>query len=264
MLPEINIGPLSIKTFGLSFGLAFVACGAGATVAKHGNRSLSSKSGSAEALAELGFNLEATPETIGRSIREAGLGFMFAPMHHAAMRHVGPSRVELGTRTIYNLLGPLSNPAGVRRQVVGVFAPEWVEPLAHVLAALGSEHAWIVHGDGLDELTTSGTTQVAELKDGKVTTFELTPEAVGLPRVSAEALKGGDPKANAAALREVLDGARNAYRDIAVLNAAAGLVVAGIASDLSEGIAMSVESIDSGRAREVVAKASRLSRGEAL
>jgi anthranilate phosphoribosyltransferase len=188
---------------------------------------------------------------------------MFAPAHHAAMRHVGPTRVELGTRTIFNLLGPLSNPAGVKRQVAGVFAPEWVEPLAHVLKALGSEHVWVVHGDGLDELTTAGTTQIAELKNGVISTFSLTPEEVGLPRVGIEDLKGGDPKSNAQALREVLDGAKNAYRDIACLNAAAGLVVAGLAADLSQGLEQASASIDSGKAKAVAEKTAALSRGEA-
>jgi anthranilate phosphoribosyltransferase len=255
----VGTGGDNSGSYNVSTCAAFIAAGAGATIAKHGNRSLSSKSGSAEALAELGFNLDATPAVIGRCIKYGGLGFMFAPMHHAAMRHVGPSRVELGTRTIFNLLGPLSNPAGVRRQVVGVFAPEWVEPIAHVLNALGSQNVWVVHGDGLDELTTSGETQVAELKDGKVTTFSLTPEDVGLPRVSIDALKGGDPKHNAAALRTVLEGEKNAYRDIACLNAAAGLIVADMAADLSEGLEKAAESIDSGRAKAVVEKVARLS-----
>jgi len=258
----VGTGGDNSGTYNVSTCAAFVAAGAGATVAKHGNRSLSSKSGSAEALAELGFDLDAKPQTIGRCISEGGLGFMFAPAHHAAMRHVGPSRVELGTRTIFNLLGPLSNPAGVTRQVVGVFAPEWVEPLAHVLNALGSEHVWVVHGDGLDELTTAGTTQVAELKNGAVSTFSLTPEEVGLKRVGIEDLRGGDPIANAAALREVLDGAKNAYRDIACLNAAAGLIVAGLADDLADGLNKSAVSIDSGKAKAVAEKTAALSRGE--
>jgi len=260
----VGTGGDNSGSYNVSTCAAFIACGAGATVAKHGNRSLSSKSGSAEALAELGFDLDAKPDTIGRCIAEGGLGFMFAPMHHAAMRHVGPTRVELGTRTIFNLLGPLSNPAGVKRQVVGVFAPEWVEPLAHVLKALGSEHVWVVFGDGLDELTTAGTTQVAELKDGTISTFSLTPEEIGLPRVRVEDLKGGDPKANAQALREVLHGARNAYRDIACLNAAAGLVVAGLAEDLSQGLEQASASIDSGKAKAVAEKTAALSRGETV
>jgi anthranilate phosphoribosyltransferase len=258
----VGTGGDNSGSYNVSTCAAFIAAGAGATIAKHGNRSLSSKSGSAEALAELGFDLDATPQTIGRCIAEGGLGFMFAPMHHAAMRHVGPSRVELGTRTIFNLLGPLSNPAGVTRQVAGVFAPEWVEPLAQVLNALGSEHVWVVYGDGLDELTTAGTTQVAELKNGVISTFTLTPEDVGLTRVDMADLKGGDPIANAAALREVLNGAKNAYRDIACLNAAAGLIVAGLADDLADGLRKAAESIDSGKAKAVAEKTAALSRGE--
>jgi len=258
----VGTGGDNSGSYNVSTCAAFIAAGAGATIAKHGNRSLSSKSGSAEALAELGFDLDATPQTIGRCIAEGGLGFMFAPMHHAAMRHVGPSRVELGTRTIFNLLGPLSNPAGVTRQVAGVFAPEWVEPLAQVLNALGSEHVWVVYGDGLDELTTAGTTQVAELKNGVISTFTLTPEDVGLTRVDIADLKGGDPIANAAALREVLNGAKNAYRDIACLNAAAGLIVAGLADNLADGLRKAAESIDSGKAKAVAEKTATLSRGE--
>ncbi|MCK5749276.1 anthranilate phosphoribosyltransferase [Oricola sp.] len=258
----VGTGGDNSGSYNVSTCAAFIACGAGAIVAKHGNRSLSSKSGSAEALAELGFDLDAKPDTIGRCIAEGGLGFMFAPAHHAAMRHVGPSRVELGTRTIFNLLGPLSNPASVKRQIVGVFAPEWVEPLAHVLKALGSEHVWVVFGDGLDELTTAGTTQVAELKNGMISTFSLTPEEIGLPRVGIEDLKGSDPKSNARALREVLDGEKNAYRDIACLNAAAGLVVAGLAADLSQGLTQAFASIDSGKAKAVAEKTAALSRGE--
>jgi len=260
----VGTGGDNSGSYNVSTCAAFIACGAGATVAKHGNRSLSSKSGSAEALAELGFDLDAKPDTIGRCIAEGGLGFMFAPMHHAAMRHVGPSRVELGTRTIFNLLGPLSNPAGVKRQVVGVFAPEWVEPLAHVLKALGSEHVWVVYGDGLDELTTAGTTEIAELKNGTISTFSLTPEEIGLPRVGIADLKGGEPKANAHALREVLDGAKNAYRDIACLNAAAGLVVAGLATDLSQGLEQAFASIDGGKAKAVAEKTAALSRNNTV
>lgn len=260
----VGTGGDNSGSYNVSTCAAFIACGAGATVAKHGNRSLSSKSGSAEALAELGFDLDATPDTIGRCIAEGGLGFMFAPMHHAAMRHVGPSRVELGTRTIFNLLGPLSNPAGVKRQVVGVFAPEWVEPLAKVLQALGSEHVWVVHGDGLDELTTAGTTQIAKLKNGAISTFSLTPEELGLPRVDLAALKGGNPKENAAALRGVLDGAENAYRDIACLNAAAGLVVAGLADDIAQGLEMAAAALDNGKAKAAAEKTAALSRGETV
>ena len=250
----VGTGGDASGSYNVSTCAAIIAAGAGARVAKHGNRSLSSKSGAADALAALGVNIEAAPETISRCIRETGLGFMFAPMHHAAMRHVGPSRVELGTRTIFNLLGPLSNPAGVRRQVVGVFAPQWVEPLAHVLKELGSTHAWIVHGDGLDELTTAGETQVAELKDGKVTSFTVSPEEAGFSRVAPGALKGGLPEENAAALAAVLAGEPGAYRDIACLNAAAGLVVAGLAGTLAEGARLAQAAIDDGRAASVLAR----------
>lgn len=173
---------------------------------------------------------------------------MFAPNHHAAMRHVGPTRVELGTRTIFNLLGPLSNPAGVKRQLVGVFSPQWVEPIAHVLKQLGAESAWVVHGDGLDEMTTAGTTHVAALEDGTVRTFVLTPEEAGLERASISDLKGGDGEHNGKALRAVLSGEKNAYRDIALFNAAGALVVAGKAAGMREGAAMAAEALDSGRA----------------
>lgn len=248
----VGTGGDNSGTYNVSTCAAIIAAGAGAKVAKHGNRSLSSKSGAADALAELGLNLEADATTIGRCITEANLGFMFAPMHHSAMRHVGPSRVELGTRTIFNLLGPLSNPAGVKRQVVGVFDPKWLLPLAEVLRELGSEHVWMVHGDGLDELTTAGTTQVVELKNGSISEFTLTHEDLGLPKADMSDLLGGDPKENAAALREVLAGAKNAYRDISCLNAGAGLVVAGIASDIKDGIAKAQAAIDSGAAAKVL------------
>src|SRR5277367_6803490 len=206
---------------------AFIVAGAGVPVAKHGNRALSSRSGSADVLTALGVKIDIGPDTIGACIRKAGLGFMFAPAHHPAMKHVGPTRVELGTRTIFNLLGPLSNPAGVRRQMVGVFSRQWVEPLAHVLRNLGSDRAYVVHGsDGLDEITTAGTTAVAALEDGAVRFFEIAPEDVGLARVKAEALRGGDAEANAEALKAVLEGIKGPYRDVAVFNAAAALVVA--------------------------------------
>ncbi|GGE44543.1 anthranilate phosphoribosyltransferase [Agaricicola taiwanensis] len=236
-------------SYNVSTCAAFIVAGCGVPVAKHGNRALSSKSGAADALAALGINLDLTPEQIGACIAEAGIGFMFAPNHHSAMRHVGPARTELGVRTIFNLLGPLSNPAGVRRQMVGVFSRQWVEPVAEVLRTLGSEAAWVVHGsDGLDEITTTGPTTVARLDGGGVTVEEISPEDVGLSRARAEDLKGGDGKHNADALRAVLEGARNAYRDIAVFNAAATLAVAGKAPDLVEGVRQAAESIDTGAA----------------
>lgn len=249
-------------SYNVSTCTAFVVAGTGIPVAKHGNRALSSRSGAADTLAALGVNIEIGPQRIGACIAEAGVGFMFAPAHHAAMRHVGPSRVELGTRTIFNLLGPLSNPAGVKRQLVGVFSPEWVEPLAHVLKELGAERAWVVHGDGLDEMTTAGTTRVAALEDGKVRTFDVAPEDAGLARVQTAELKGGDAEHNAHALRDVLSGAKNAYRDIVLLNAAGALIVAGKAKTLPEGVALAAESIDSGHAMETLTKLVQVSKDE--
>lgn len=245
----VGTGGDASGTYNVSTCAAFIVSGAGVPVAKHGNRALSSKSGAADTLAALGVNIELGPQQIARCIREAGVGFMFAPSHHSAMRHVGPSRVELGTRTIFNLLGPLSNPAGVRRQLVGVFAPEWVEPLAHVLKDLGAETAWVVHGQGLDEMTTTGPTLVAELKAGTVRVFEVSPSDAGLPLSTSEALKGGEAAQNAVALKAVLDGKAGAYRDIAILNAAGALVVAGKAGELAEAADMAAQSIDSGNAR---------------
>jgi len=239
-------------SYNVSTCAAFIAAGAGVRVAKHGNRALSSRSGAADTLTALGVNIEIGPERIGACIREAGVGFMFAPAHHSAMRFVGPTRVELGTRTIFNLLGPLSNPAGVKRQLVGVFAPEWVEPLAHVLKDLGAEAVWVVHGGGLDEITTAGSTRVAALEGGKVRSFEISPEEVGLARAKPGDLTGGDAAHNARALRSVLEGARNAYRDIALLNAGAALVVAGQAATVADGVAQAAAAVDDGRALGVL------------
>src|SRR6187455_2418101 len=203
----VGTGGDASGSFNISTCAALVVAGAGVPVAKHGNRALSSRSGAADVLAALGVNIELTPEGVSRCIKQAGIGFMFAPAHHPAMKNVGPTRVELGTRTIFNLLGPLSNPAGVKRQMVGVFSRQWLEPLALVLKNLGSESAWVVHGsDGLDEITLSGPTFVAALENGNIRTFEVTPEDAGLPRAGGDALKGGDAEANAAALREVLEG----------------------------------------------------------
>jgi anthranilate phosphoribosyltransferase len=236
-------------TLNISTAAAFVVAACGVPVAKHGNKAQSSKSGSADVLAALGVSIELDAEAVGRCIAEAGIGFMFAQRHHGAMRHVGPVRVEMGTRTIFNLLGPLSNPAGARRQLIGVFARQWLEPLAEVLKQLGSTKVWIVHGsDGLDELTTTGASHVAELANGRITTFTVEPEALGLARVDAAALKGDDPAANARALEDLLMGQTGAYRDIVVLNAAAALVVADKAADLKEGVAQAVAAINSGRA----------------
>ena len=237
-------------SWNVSTASAFVAAACGLPVAKHGNRALSSKSGSADVLMALGIKIDISPEKIAECIHEAGLGFMFAPAHHAAMKHVGPARVELGTRTAFNLLGPLSNPAGVKRQMTGVFAKAWVEPIARVLANLGTTAAWVVNGsDGLDEITVTGETHVAALKDGEISTFVVTPESVGLPRHPGDALKGGDAAHNAAALRALLEGAPGAYRDIVLMNAGAALVVADKAATLAEGVRLAAEAIDDGGAR---------------
>ncbi|WP_174801410.1 anthranilate phosphoribosyltransferase [Martelella limonii] len=244
----VGTGGDGAGTYNISTLAAIITAGAGVTVAKHGNRALSSRSGTADSLSELGVELDITPDVIEACLEEAGIGFMFAQKHHAAMRHVGPSRVELGTRTIFNLLGPLANPAGVRRQLLGVFSPEWVRPLAEVLRDLGSEKVWVVHGQGLDEITTTGETMVAELADGKVREFSLSPSDFGVAKVNLDALRGGDGKVNAAALRKVLSGEKNAYRDIALCNAAAALVVAGKADTLSDGMAIATEALESGRA----------------
>ncbi|PWB64810.1 MAG: anthranilate phosphoribosyltransferase [Bradyrhizobiaceae bacterium] len=245
----VGTGGDASGSYNISTCAAFVVAGCGVPVAKHGNRALSSRSGAADVLAALGVNIDLSPEAISQCIHEAGIGFMFAPAHHPAMKHVGPTRVELGTRTIFNLLGPLSNPAGVRRQMVGVFSRQWVEPLAVVLKNLGSERAYVVHGsDGLDEITTVGPTSVASLENGEVTTFEIVPEELGLARARSEELRGGEAEANAAALTDVLKGRKGPFRDVAMLNAAAALVVAGRARDLKDGVALAGRSIDSGEA----------------
>ena len=228
---------------------AFIVAGAGVPVAKHGNRALSSRSGAADVLSSLGVKIDIKPEHVGRCVKDAGIGFMLAPSHHPAMKNVGPTRVELATRTIFNLLGPLSNPASVKRQMVGVFSRQWVQPLAQVLKNLGAESIWVVHGsDGLDEITLAGPTFVAALENGNIRTFEVNPEEAGLPCCRSEALKGGDADTNAIALRKVLDGQPSPYRDVALLNAAAALIVAGKAKTLKEGVAIGAKSLDSGAA----------------
>jgi anthranilate phosphoribosyltransferase len=239
-------------TFNISTASALVVAGSGVPVAKHGNRALSSRSGSADVLTALGVNIDADMAVVRRTLWEVGIGFLMAPRHHSATRHVAPSRVELATRTIFNLLGPLSNPAGARRQLVGVFAPEWVVPMAEVLGRLGAEHAWVVHGDGMDELTTAGRSTVAEFKDGKVSTLEVTPEQAGLPRARIEDLKGGEPAHNAALMRDVLAGGQGPLRDIVLLNSAAALLVAGRVTVLRDGVGLAAQSLDSGAARRVL------------
>ncbi|HEY0102640.1 MAG TPA: anthranilate phosphoribosyltransferase [Brevundimonas sp.] len=241
-------------TYNISTAAALVLAGAGLKVAKHGNRALSSKSGSSDVLAALGVNLAATPAQQRRSLDRAGIAFLFAPAYHGAMRHVGPVRAEIGFRTVFNLLGPLSNPASAKRQVMGVYDPRLLQPLAEVLGRLGATRAWTVHGQGLDELTTTGVTEVAEWKDGAVRSFTITPEDAGLARADIADLRGGDAEENAAALRALLDGARGAYRDVVLLNAAAALVVADRAVDLAEGAAMAATVIDDGRAAKALAE----------
>jgi anthranilate phosphoribosyltransferase len=245
----VGTGGDASGSYNISTCAAFVVAGTGVPVAKHGNRALSSKSGAADVLAELGVKIDLNSAQVGACIREAGIGFMFAPAHHPAMKNVGPTRVELGTRTIFNLLGPLSNPAGVKRQMVGTFSKHWVEPMAQVLKNLGAEAIWVVHGsDGLDEITTAGPTSVAALENGQIRTFEVTPEDAGLPRSQPGALRGGDGDANARTLLDVLKGKKSAYRDVSLLNAAAALIVAGKAKTLKDGVALAAKSVDSGEA----------------
>jgi anthranilate phosphoribosyltransferase len=262
-IDTVGTGGDGAGTFNVSTATALVVAGCGVPVAKHGNRNFSSKSGSADILAALGVNLDADPALVRRAIWEAGIGFLMAPRYHSAMRHVGPTRVELGTRTIFNLLGPLSNPAGATRQLVGVFAPQWVKPVAEVLGRLGSERAWVVHGAGLDELTTAGKTTVAALADGKVESFEIDAAAFGLPPARRADLQGGDPYYNARLMLDLLEGAHGPLRDIVLLNSAATLLVAGRAADLGEGVALAARAIDSGAARRVLRDLVALSNGTA-
>lgn len=249
----VGTGGDSSGSYNVSTLASIIAAACGATVAKHGNRAASSRAGAADTLAALGVKIGLSPDGVERCVREAGIGFMMAPAHHASMRHVGPTRVELGARTIFNLLGPLSNPAGVKRQLIGVFSAAWLEPIAEVLRNFGSERVWVTHGlDGLDEITTTGPTKVVELKGGALHAFELTPEAAGLVRSAPAALRGGDPAHNAKALVDVLDGARSAYRDIGLINAGAALVVAGKVGSVKDGVAMGEEAIRSGAARRTL------------
>ena len=240
-------GSLNVST-----ASAFVAAGCGARVAKHGNRALSSRSGAADTLMALGVNIDLSPDQISTCIEEAGVGFMFAPAHHPAMRHVGPTRVELGTRTIFNLLGPMCNPAGVMRQLLGVFSPRWLLTIAKGLGELGSHKVWVVHGGGYDELTVTGPSHVAALADGEVRVFDIEPADAGLSVHSEDGVAGGDARYNAAALRDLLAGERSAYRDMVVLNAAAALIVADLAPDLKAGAEMAAAAIDNGAAMAVL------------
>ena len=251
-------------TYNISTAAALVAAGAGATVAKHGNRAASSKSGSSEVLAALGVAMDAPPGRVERALNEARVGFLFAPAHHSAVRHVAGARKALRARTVFNLLGPLANPAGTRRQLLGVFAERWLEPVAAALNDLGAERAWVVRGhDGLDELTVTGVSDVAELKDGEIRRFTVSPADAGLPEHPIKAIIGGTPEENAEALTGVLEGSQGAYRDIVLLNAAAALVIGDLAADLKEGAALAATSIDSGAARHALDLMAWISRGEA-
>ena len=242
-------------TYNISTGSSLVVAACGVPVAKHGNRALSSKAGAADVLTALGVNIDADMSLVKKALWEANICFLMAPRHHSAMRHVGPTRVELGTRTIFNLLGPLSNPARVTRQTIGVFSPDWVAPMAQVLKGLGHEHAWVFHGSGgLDELSTLGPSQVAELKDGAVATFEVTPADAGLATATMADLKGGDAAHNAQAMGAMLGGEPGAFRDAVILGSAATLIVAGKAADLKDGAVQAATAIDSGRARDTLAR----------
>jgi len=250
-------------TLNISTATAFVVAGAGVVVAKHGNRNLSSKSGAADALTQMGINVMVGPQVVEAALKEAGIAFMMAPMHHPATAHVMPTRAELGTRTIFNILGPLTNPAGVTRQLTGAFSRDLIHPMAETLAQLGSDRAWLVHGsDGTDELSIAGISWVAALEDGVIKEVELHPEDAGLPVHRFEDILGGTPKDNAAAFRALLDGAPSAYRDAVLLNAAAALVVAERATDLREGVQIAAQSIDSGAAKGKIAALARITQGE--
>ena len=251
----VGTGGDGAGTYNVSTLASLIVAACGVPVAKHGNRAASSRSGASDVLTALGVRIGIPAAGVTRCIEQAGIGFMMAQTHHAAMRHVGAARAELGTRTIFNLLGPLSNPAGASRQLLGVFSAAWMEPVADVLRNLGSRRVWVVHGsDGLDEITTTGPSAVLELADGVIRRFEITPEQAGLPRAKAADLRGGDPAHNAAAIRDVLAGVRTPYRDIAVLNAAAALVLAGAAADLREGAAQAAAALDRGAAAETLAR----------
>ncbi len=255
----VGTGGDALGTLNISTATAFVVAGAGVPVAKHGNRNLSSKSGSADALSALGINVMREARVVERALKEAGIGFMMAPMHHPAMKHVMPVRLDLGCKTIFNILGPLTNPAGVKRQLTGAFAPDLIWPMAETLKELGSEKAWLVHGaDGMDEISITGVTSVAALEGGKVRGFEIHPEDAGLPAHPLRDILGGTPAENAAALRAILEGETGAYRDAVLLNAAAALIVAEKAAGLKEGVEIAAASIDSGAALRAVETLARI------
>lgn len=254
-------GGLSWTSLNTSTAVALVAAGAGVVVAKHGNRS-KSRAGSADVLEALGVNLAPSDAQIEASFREAGVAFMFAQQHHTAMKYVAPVRQALGMRTIFNMLGPLANPAGVRRQMMGVFAPEWVEPVANAMLSLGAERAMVVHGlDGMDEISTTGATLVAEIKDGAVRVYEVTPEQLGIPRADIESLRGGSVAENAESLKRVLAGEAGAFADLVAVNAGAAMAIAGRADTITDGIAVARASISSGKATAALEALRRASNG---
>lgn len=258
----VGTGGDGIGSLNISTATALVVAGAGVPVAKHGNKALSSRSGASQVLEALGVKLDLTPEQIGTTIAKAGIGFMFAPSHHPAMRHVGPARSEMGVRTLFNLLGPQSNPAGVRRYLLGVYSQQWVEPVAAALLANRAIKAWVVHSsEGLDELSTSGTNFVAQIAGGDLRSFELNPEQVGLKLTDPKDLLGGTPEENALAIQALLEGAPGAYRDTVLLNAGAALLVADKVATIEDGIAMAAQTVDSGKARETLARLVAVSNG---
>ena len=258
----VGTGGDGVGTQNISTATALVVAGCGIPVAKHGNRAASSKSGAADVLSELGINLEADIATVERAIREAGIGFLLAPIYHSAMRYVGPARVEMGVRTIFNILGPLANPASVKRLLVGTFDLSWVEPMAQVLGNLGVERAWVVHGaDGLDELTTTGYSYVAELANGRVTMKEVSPKDAGLPIATLDELKGGTPAENATSIRDLLGGKKGAFRDIVLFGASAALYIAGKTPELGDGVSVAAAAIDDGKAAAALKKLSTITSG---
>ena len=259
----VGTGGDGVGTLNISTAAAFAVAGAGVTVAKHGNRNLSSKSGAADALTALGINVMVEADVVEAEIRNAGIGFMMAPMHHPATKHVMPIRQELGCKTIFNILGPLTNPAGVKRQLSGAFAPDLLFPMAETLDTLGCEKAWLVHGsDGTDELTIVGVSTVVELFDGKISSFEIHPEDAGLPTHKLSEILGGSPAENASELQALLEGKKSAYRDAVLLNSSAALLIAGKCGSLKEGVEYAAHSIDSGRAKESLELVKKVSNGE--
>jgi anthranilate phosphoribosyltransferase len=259
----VGTGGDGVGTLNISTAAAFAVAGAGVTVAKHGNRNLSSKSGAADALTALGINVMVEADVVEAEIRNAGIGFMMAPMHHPATKHVMPIRQELGCKTIFNILGPLTNPAGVKRQLSGAFAPDLLFPMAETLDTLGCEKAWLVHGsDGTDELTIIGVSTVVELFDGKISSFEVHPEDAGLPTHKLSEILGGSPAENASELKALLEGKKSAYRDAVLLNSSAALLIAGKCGSLKEGVEYAADSIDSGKAKKSLELVKKVSNGE--